>query len=31
MKKIILKIVKFLSEGAEIKPGHKYVVLSSNL
>jgi hypothetical protein len=31
MKKIVQKVVNFLINGAELKPGAKYTVLSSNL
>jgi len=30
MKTLIQKLVKFLVNGAELKPGQKYVVLVSN-
>ena len=30
MKKILQKIITFLTKGAELKPGKTYVVLASN-
>lgn len=30
MKKIVQKFVKFIVNGAEMKPGQKYVILVSN-
>jgi len=31
MKKFLQKIIHFLISGNEIKPGHHYVILKSNL